>query len=612
MFDGFLGRKFSSKCKHSVKCIRCRMETIRKKKEAMVRYLKKDIADLIACGHEANALGRMDSLIVEINQACCYAMIEQYCCCIVEHLPTMQKDSVCPDDTVEAVATLIFAAARFPDLPELAHLRHLFTERFRTHMEAYVNEEFVEKMQKNSFQEIRKLQLMQDIAKEFTVNWDVKSFEYKLSNPSAPTSVQLEKRLLSGNENDMKSQNVVREREMDTERIVMDNGRKPVLEENPDPSPGASKLQMQQAKSDLKRSNLLKEDKRNNEKMDMNIAQKHLQPESGAFRRSFNVKGYQLDSTQKFDEVLCDEPDILELHQFDELPLRVKIKDNLNRSHTKERIHDSNSYNEPGLAVVAKQGAETVVSKDVKTAYRTPPYTRFPGHFDESGASHDAFFHSGTPEITKQMDQNSQRWGTHRTIYPESRRSFYPKPPYVKPVVNHVKPGKSKIAHQDYNDHHLTDELFGEKTQKPILERENLLLATGDKESSEFNHSKQTEDVSSYKCRMNRTLSEQPRYHGYKNADEEEEMMDKYLMHYSKKGSDHVPGKGGTLAGEYPTGADLVPPETNSQGETTGRRHTRSVSMQPDLWSPSSGRVHPRLPADYGDLAVRIAALRRS
>ncbi|KAG0482573.1 hypothetical protein HPP92_010657 [Vanilla planifolia] len=232
-------------------------------------------------------------------------------------------------------ATKLMHWGGFPDLPELAHLRHLFTERFRTHMEGYVNEEFVEKMQKNSFPRDKKLQLMQDIAKEFTVNWDVKSFEYKLSNPSAPTSVQLEKRLLSGNENDMKSQNVVREREIDTERIVMDNGRKPVLEENPDPSPGASKLQMQQAKSDLKRSNLLKEDKRNNEKMDMNIAQKHLQPESGAFRRSFNVKGYQLDSTQKFDEVLCDEPDIFELHQFDEQPLRVKIKDNLNEATQK-------------------------------------------------------------------------------------------------------------------------------------------------------------------------------------------------------------------------------------------------------------------------------------
>ncbi|KAG0482572.1 hypothetical protein HPP92_010656 [Vanilla planifolia] len=149
------------------------------------------------------------------------------------------------------------------------------------------------------------------------------------------------------------------------------------------------------------------------------------------------------------------------------------------------------------------------------------------------------------------MDQNSQRWGTHRTIYPESRRSFYPKPPYVKPVVTHVKSGKSKTAHQDYNGHHLTDELFGEKTQKPIFREGTPVIGYWRQRKSEFNHSKQTEDVSSYKRRMNRTLSEQPRYHGYKNADEEEEMMDKYLMHYSKKGSDHVPGKGGTLAGEY-------------------------------------------------------------
>jgi hypothetical protein len=36
-------------------------------------------------------------------------------------------DRECPQESREAVSTLIFAAARFPDLPELCDLRHIFT-----------------------------------------------------------------------------------------------------------------------------------------------------------------------------------------------------------------------------------------------------------------------------------------------------------------------------------------------------------------------------------------------------------------------------------------------------------------------------------------------------
>lgn len=45
--------------KHSAKSIRARIGPIRSKKHATVRWLKKDVADLIAAGHEANAYGRV-------------------------------------------------------------------------------------------------------------------------------------------------------------------------------------------------------------------------------------------------------------------------------------------------------------------------------------------------------------------------------------------------------------------------------------------------------------------------------------------------------------------------------------------------------------------------
>ena len=53
-------------------------------------------------------------------------------------------NSECPQEALEAVSTLIFAAARFPDLPELCDLRHIFTERYGSSVEPFVNSEVLE------------------------------------------------------------------------------------------------------------------------------------------------------------------------------------------------------------------------------------------------------------------------------------------------------------------------------------------------------------------------------------------------------------------------------------------------------------------------------------
>jgi hypothetical protein len=53
----------------------------------------------------------------------------------------MFLNSECPQEALEAVSTRIFAAARFPDLPELCDLRHLFTERYGSSVEPFVNYE---------------------------------------------------------------------------------------------------------------------------------------------------------------------------------------------------------------------------------------------------------------------------------------------------------------------------------------------------------------------------------------------------------------------------------------------------------------------------------------
>ncbi|KQJ93421.1 uncharacterized protein LOC100836034 [Brachypodium distachyon] len=181
MFDSLLNTKFFNKCKHAIKCTRTRLDLVRKKKQAMVKFLKKDVVDLLTNGLESHAFGRMEGLIVEMNQASCYDMIEQYCECIVKQLNNLQKQSECPHEALEAVSTLIFAAARFPDLPELCELRHIFTEKYGTSIEPFVSSEFVQKLQDKSFSHDEKLQMVQNIAEEFELPFNTKAFERKIS-----------------------------------------------------------------------------------------------------------------------------------------------------------------------------------------------------------------------------------------------------------------------------------------------------------------------------------------------------------------------------------------------------------------------------------------------
>jgi hypothetical protein len=123
--------------------------------------------------------------------------------------------------------------------------------------------------------------------------------------------------------------------------------------------------------------------------------------------------------------------------------------------------------------------------------------------------------------------------------------------------------------------------------------------------------------------------------------DDEERVMDKLLMHYSRKGM-AVPEPVKEKTREYATGNEPVkersrarppppPPLTThpsmdrvrraperasslsvDQGnEEVARPPARAMSLQPDLYSPNGRRVHPNLP-NYDELTARLRALRNA
>ncbi|CAA2987268.1 Spindle pole body [Olea europaea subsp. europaea] len=182
MFDCLFKTKFYSKCKSSIKLTETRIEMIRKKRNAIEKYMRNDIADLLRNGFDMIAYQRAEKLPVELDISTCYDLVEQFCVHISSHLIVMDKQRECPEECREAVSSLMFAAARFGDLPELRELRTIFSERFGKSLEYYVNKEFVEKLKRDRPSKDMKLQLMQDIATESGLDWNSKALENELYN----------------------------------------------------------------------------------------------------------------------------------------------------------------------------------------------------------------------------------------------------------------------------------------------------------------------------------------------------------------------------------------------------------------------------------------------
>lgn len=190
MLDGLLGRGFAFKCKSLIKLTVTRIDAIKRRRNAAQTFLKKDIADLLASGLDVNAYKRAEGFLAELGISSCYDFILQLCECILSHLSVMEKQRECPEECREAVSTLMFAAARFSDLPELRELRHIFQDRYGSSVEHFVNQEFVAKSASKPPSLENKIKLIQEIASEFTIDWDCRGFEQRISKSSAtPTAV---------------------------------------------------------------------------------------------------------------------------------------------------------------------------------------------------------------------------------------------------------------------------------------------------------------------------------------------------------------------------------------------------------------------------------------
>ncbi|KAL0696661.1 hypothetical protein Bca4012_063841 [Brassica carinata] len=153
--------------------MKIRLDIVRKRRIAMVKFLKMDIVEFLKNGLDYNAYTRAEVLLEELRIISCYDVLERFCDCISENLSLMLKKRECPEECREAVSSLVYAAAWVPDVPELKNLRAVFTRRFGSFIASSVNYELVEKteLRRRPSREL-KIETVKDIAKEFSIDWD--------------------------------------------------------------------------------------------------------------------------------------------------------------------------------------------------------------------------------------------------------------------------------------------------------------------------------------------------------------------------------------------------------------------------------------------------------
>ncbi|XP_049365033.1 uncharacterized protein LOC125829863 isoform X1 [Solanum verrucosum] len=129
--DALLGRNFKiSKFKATANLAISRVTVLKNQRQARCSIARSDVVQLLNLGFHERALLRVEQVMKEQNMLDVFDMVEGYCLLAIERINLIQQEKICPEELKEAISSLIFAASRCGEFPELQELRAIFTSRF--------------------------------------------------------------------------------------------------------------------------------------------------------------------------------------------------------------------------------------------------------------------------------------------------------------------------------------------------------------------------------------------------------------------------------------------------------------------------------------------------
>ncbi|KAL5730198.1 hypothetical protein ACHQM5_003050 [Ranunculus cassubicifolius] len=172
-FNGFYYFGLSSK--KLIKHVQCRLKLLKSKRESIIKQSRQVIVQLIKNGEDYKAFSRVEQLIRDESVKEVYELLDNFSELIIIRLRYIRRHRDCPDDINEAVSSLLYASARFGDLPELIKLRKLFGNRYGNKFVTnavelfsgnHVNQQMIDKFNMKSVSGDIKFRILREIARE--------------------------------------------------------------------------------------------------------------------------------------------------------------------------------------------------------------------------------------------------------------------------------------------------------------------------------------------------------------------------------------------------------------------------------------------------------------
>ncbi|CAM0882318.1 unnamed protein product [Alopecurus aequalis] len=189
--SGVLHKGFKpDKCKIALKMAMARIKLLRNKKEAQVRQMRREVAQLLEGNQDQTARIRVEHVIREEKFMQAYDLIEVYCELIVARMSIIDSQKTCPIDLKEAIASVIFASMRCSDVTELEDVRKNFTSKYgkefatsalEVRPDSGVNRLVIEKLSAGAPDVQTKTKTLSSIAAEHNIKWEPKAFEEEKS-----------------------------------------------------------------------------------------------------------------------------------------------------------------------------------------------------------------------------------------------------------------------------------------------------------------------------------------------------------------------------------------------------------------------------------------------
>ncbi|KAK7280472.1 hypothetical protein RJT34_25536 [Clitoria ternatea] len=170
-----------TRCKTCLNLAISRIKLLQNKRDMQLKQMRKEISQFLQAGQEAIARIRVEHIIREQNIWAAYEILELFCEFVLARVPIIESQKECPSELREAIASIIFAAPRCSDVPDLLQIKNLFTTKYGKEFvsaiselrpDSGVNRTIIEKLSVSAPSGEVKLKVLRDIAEEYNLTWD--------------------------------------------------------------------------------------------------------------------------------------------------------------------------------------------------------------------------------------------------------------------------------------------------------------------------------------------------------------------------------------------------------------------------------------------------------